>query len=78
MSNAVKQIITAAGGKSKLSRELTCTFQAVYQWEKAGWMPLARAKQVLELYPDTVPLRDLVRADLREAMSISTAQTLTD
>jgi hypothetical protein len=77
-SNAVKRLIDAAGGKSKLSRELKVTFQAIFGWEKAGWMPLARAKQSVELYPGTVPLRELVRPDIAAAMDISTRQTLLD
>lgn len=77
MTNAVTKVIEAAGGKGKLSRAMGCTFQAVFQWEKVGWMPLARAKQALEMHP-VVPLRDLVREDLRAAMDLSTAQTLVD
>lgn len=77
-NNAVSKVIAAAGGKSKLSRELNVSFQAVFQWEGAGWMPLARAKQVMEMYPGTVPLRDLVRSDLREAMDVSTQEALLD
>lgn len=77
-NNAVSKVIAAAGGKSKLSRELNCSFQAVFQWEGAGWMPLARAKQVMEMYPGVTTLRDLVRSDLKEAMDISAQQTLLD
>ena len=74
--NAVTRVIEAAGGKGKLSRELGLTFQAVFQFEKAGWMPLARAKQVIELYPSAATLRDLVRPDIASAMDIGSGQSL--
>ena len=77
-SNAVKRLVDAAGGKSKLSREIAVTFQAVFGWEKQGWMPLARAKQSVDLYPGVVPLRELVREDIAAAMDISTRQALLD
>lgn len=76
--NAVSRVIEAAGGKGKLSRELQVTFQAVFGWERAGWLPLARAQQVIELYPTVATLRDLVRPDIGSAMDIGTQQALLD
>lgn len=76
--NAVTRVIEAAGGKGKLSRETSVSFQAWFQWEKAGWMPLARAKQVLELYPEAATLRELVRPDIAAAMDTHVVQTLLD
>ncbi len=78
MPNAVDQMVEAAGGKGKLSRELGVSFQALFQWSKTGWMPLSRAKQAIDLYPGVAPLRDLVKPDLRQAMDISAGQTLLD
>lgn len=74
--NAVTRVIEAAGGKGKLSRALDVTFQAVFGWEKAGWMPLARAKQAIELYPTAATLRELVRPDIGSAMDIGSSQSL--
>lgn len=74
--NAVTRVIEAAGGKGKLSRELGLTFQAIFQFEKAGWMPLARAQEVIERYPGVATLRELVRADIGAAMDIASGQAL--
>lgn len=76
--NAVTRVIEAAGGKGKIARATNLTFQAWFQWEKAGWLPLARAQQVIEMYPGAATLRELVRADIGAAMDISSQQALLD
>lgn len=78
MPNAVDRVVEAAGGTGSLARELSVTFQAVFQWQKAGWLPLARAKQAIELYPEAATLRELVRPDIGSAMDISSQQALLD
>jgi len=70
------RVVRAAGSKAALARALSVTDQAIYLWAKAGWMPLPRAKQAIELYPESVTLRELVRADLGAAMDISARDAL--
>ncbi len=74
--NPVMRVVRAAGSKAALARALNVTDQAIYLWSKAGWMPLPRAKQAIELYPEAVTLRELVRADLGAAMDISARDAL--
>lgn len=76
--NPVMRVVRAAGSKAALARALGVTDQAIYLWSRAGWMPLPRAKQAIELFPDSVSLRELVRADLAEAMAIGTQEALLD
>lgn len=42
------------------------TVPAIYRFRRKGWFPLERAKVVAEKYD--LPLSDLVRADIREAL----------
>ncbi len=46
---------------------LGVTTQAMHQFVQQGWFPLERAKVIAGTYD--VPLRDLVRPDIREAMN---------
>jgi hypothetical protein len=49
-----------------LADVLGVTYQAVAKFEQKGYLPLARAKVVSARYD--IPLRELVRSDIREAM----------
>lgn len=73
---AVRAVITAAGGPVKLARTLKVTYAAINGFERNGYFPLARAKQVLELWPGSAQLRDLVRDDLRAAMDLQAGSNL--
>lgn len=72
----VMRVVKAAGSKAALARALNVTDQAVYIFSRQGWMPLARAKQAIELFPGAATLRELVRDDLKAAMDISSADAL--
>ena len=74
--NAIARAIKAAGGTQQLADQMGCTYQAIHQWQKNGWMPLARAKEVNERYPEVTTLRELVRADIAAAMDLSAQQSL--
>ncbi len=74
--NPVMRVVRAAGSKAALARAMAVTDQAIYIWARAGWMPLARAKQALELFPGSTTLRELVRSDLRDAIDASSADAL--
>ena len=75
-NKAIRNVIKAAGGPVKLSRTLAVTYAAVNGWERQGWLPLARAKEVLTLYPGSAELRDLVRDDLKAAMDLQAGSSL--
>ena len=78
--NGVRRAAAAAAAEASIEHDATksptqaladvlgITYQAVAKFETQGWLPLARAKVVASRYP-TIPLRDLVRADIREAMT---------
>jgi len=70
MTSPIRKIIEAGGGPVKVAKALNVTYTALNGWERAGYFPLARAKQAIELYPGVAELRDLVRHDLREAMDM--------
>lgn len=74
--NAVRKVIEAAGGPIKLSRFYDCTYAAINGWERQGWMPLRRARQAIEEWPDAAPLRDLVAPSIRAAMDHGDGQNL--
>jgi len=74
--SAVRKVIEAAGGPMALSRIFNTTYTAINTFERQGYLPLARAKQAVELWPEAATLRELVRPDLREAMDINTGQGL--
>ncbi len=73
---AIRKIIEAAGGPVKLAKSLSISYTAVNTFERQGYLPLARAKEVMEKWPGVVELRDLVRPDLRSAMDIQTGGSL--
>lgn len=68
MSNAVDKVIEAAGGRAALAEFFDVKLQAIHGFRQKGWLPLDRAKAAAERYG--LPLRDLVRKDVREAMDI--------
>jgi hypothetical protein len=75
-TNAVRKVIDAAGGPMKLAREFGTTYTAINTFERQGYFPLARAKEAVEKWPDAAELRDLVRADIREAMDLQQGSNL--
>ena len=74
----IRRVIEAAGGPVALSRALGVTYVAVNGWERAGYMPLKRALEVTERYPGSATVKELVRADLAEAMNRSTVENMLD
>lgn len=64
----VRRVIDAAGGPIKLSKLWGITYTAVNTFERQGYLPLARAKDAVERWPEAAQLRDLVRPDIRAAM----------
>lgn len=73
----IRKVIEAAGGPVKLAKALNVTYTAVNTFERQGYLPLARAKEVIEKFPDAgVTLRDLVRPDLRAAMDLNQSGSL--
>lgn len=74
--NAVRKVIEAAGGPIKLSKIWNVTYTAINTFERQGYLPLARAKDALERWPDVAELRDLVRPDLRAAMDMQQGNSL--
>ena len=66
--NAVRKVIVAAGGPVALAKEWGITYTAVNNFERQGYLPLARAKDAVARWPGAAQLRDLVRPDLRAAM----------
>lgn len=74
-TNGVKLAIEAAGSGRKLAEDMDppagserrgVSMQALYAWQRQGYFPLERAKEVAERYG--LPLRELVPPDVREAM----------
>jgi hypothetical protein len=77
--NAVTRAMNAAKAEASIEHDvdksptqaladvLGITYQAVAKFEQQGYLPLARAKVVASRY--SIPLRDLVRKDIREAMA---------
>lgn len=66
MQSGVKKVIDAAGGKQQLADAWQVSYQAIDKFDRQGFFPLDRAKLAAARYD--VPLRELVRADIREAM----------
>jgi hypothetical protein len=67
-TNHVRKVIEAAGGPVKLSKLWSVTYTAINTFERQGYLPLARAKDAVERWPEAAQLRDLVRPDIRAAM----------
>lgn len=76
MSEAIRRVITAAGGPVKLSKLWGCTYTAINTFERQGFFPLARAQDAIERWPEAATLRELVREDLRRAMDQNQGSSL--
>ena len=76
MSNAVRRVIDAAGGPVKLAKLWDVTYTAINTFERQGFLPLARAQDAVQRWPEAAPLRDLVREDLRRAMDQNQGSSL--
>jgi hypothetical protein len=75
-TNHVRSVIEAAGGPMKLARLWNDTYTAINTFERQGYLPLARAKDAVERWPEAAALRDLVRPDVREAMDLQQGSNL--
>ena len=64
--SGVKRAIEAEGGKQQLADRWGVTYQAIDKFDRQGWFPLERARQAADQF--AIPLRDLVRSDIREAL----------
>ena len=68
--NGVDTALEKAGGGpdayKTIAALLEVTVPAIYRFRRKGWFPLDRAKVVSEKYD--IPLADLVRNDIREAL----------
>lgn len=74
---AIRKVIEAAGGPVKLSQIWSCTYTAINTFERQGYLPLKRAQDALERWPNIgVELRELVRPDLRAAMDLQHGTSL--
>lgn len=60
-----------ASGLQFLADSWGVSYQAVRNFKRQRWMPLERAKQASAEFG--VPLRDLVRSDIRDALDHSAA-----
>ncbi len=76
MKSAVRKVIEAAGGPVALSKLWDVTYTAINTFERQGYLPLAKAKDAVQRWPEAVELRDLVRPDLKEAMDIQQGSDL--
>ena len=66
----IRRVMAAAGGPVALARIFNCTYTAINTFERQGFLPLARAKQVVFLFPEAAELRDLVHDDIRTAIDL--------
>lgn len=67
-TNYVRKVIEAAGGPVKLAKLWQVTYTAINTFERQKYLPLARAKDAVERWPEAASLRDLVRPDIQAAM----------
>ena len=58
----IKQAIEMAGGACALAHKLGVTHQAVYAWDKRGWVPMQRALQIETEY--RIPRTQLLKPEL--------------
>lgn len=80
MRDGVRKVIEAAraaaadptmSGKQALADRWGISYQAIDKFDRQGWFPLDRAKQAEAEF--RIPLRDLVRQDIRDALDSQTA-----
>jgi hypothetical protein len=70
--NGVDLALDKAGGGPEAFKRIADLFEppisvpAIYKFRRQGWFPFDRAKVVAQAYG--LPLADLVRADIREAL----------
>ena len=74
--SAVRRVIDAAGGPVALSRLFNVSYQAIYQFERKGYLPLEKAKEAVRRWPEAASLRDLVRDDIAAAMDMNQGSEL--
>jgi hypothetical protein len=74
--NAVRKVIEAAGGPVALSKLWNVTYTAINTFERQGYLPLERATDAIQRWPEAASLRDLVRPDLRAAMDLNQGSNL--
>lgn len=67
---AISKAIELAGSGAALGAMLNppVSYQAVMVWNRRGWCPPARAKEITALYPE-LRLRDLLKPALVAALS---------
>lgn len=65
--NQVSRVIALAGGAIALGDIWNISREAVYDFERRGYLPLDRAKDAAARWPE-VRLRDLVKPEIRDAM----------
>ena len=76
LPSAVRRVIDAAGGPVALSRVFGVSYQAVYQFERKGYLPLEKAKEAVTRWPEAATLRELVRDDIGAAMDMNQSSEL--
>jgi hypothetical protein len=59
-----------------LSKLWNVTYTAINSFERQGYLPLERAKDAIQRWPEAASLRDLVRPDLRAAMDLNQGSNL--
>jgi hypothetical protein len=69
MKKAIADAVEKAGGYQALADHLECSKQFVHSSEQRGWLPMEKAKIVNSLYG--IPLIDLVRKDIADAMRLA-------
>jgi hypothetical protein len=67
MKSGIDKAITAAGGRPQLAAALGITPQALHEFYHRGWVPLARATQMRDLYD--VPISETVNPAIADAFS---------
>lgn len=74
--SAIRRVIEAAGGPIALSKVWGCTYTAINTFERQGYLPLKRAKDAAERWPEAATLRELVKPDIRAAMDLQQGSNL--
>lgn len=69
MRKAIQEAIDKAGSQAALGDQIKTSKQFVGKAVQQGWLPLEKAKIVHDLYG--IPLVDLVRDDIADAMRLA-------
>jgi hypothetical protein len=72
--NPVKRVVAAAGSRAKLAERWSISVQAIHEFVQKGYLPIDRAKDAAVW--SGVPLRELVRPDIRKVMEQGVADHL--